>query len=92
MCPHILEVYVVTKKKIKELHTYQLDYMSMVWNYRKDERRRWKLYIHQSGKVFWYNVKFKKVMKQYLWYNFVYLKMCVCVVQNETSGGLLTKC
>lgn len=33
----------------------------------------------------------KKVMKQYLWYNFVYLKMCVCVVQNEMSGGLLTK-
>ena len=22
----------------------------------------------------------KKVMKQYLWYNFVYLKMCVCVL------------
>ena len=64
--------------------------MRMVWKYREDEN-----YIYTNQERYSDTVlSLKKVMKQYLWYNFVYLKMCVCVcvVQNKMSGGLLTTC
>lgn len=50
--------------------------MSMVWKYREDEN-----YIYTNQERYSDTVlSLKKVMEQYLWYNFVYLKMCVCVL------------